>query len=443
MKIFRSSDKLFIFCGRMAQAALGLLLAACTTASPTAGPSIAWTPTPPAAGAVTPTPATPPPSATPAAGATTLRVWLPPDFAPDASISLGGKVLAAQLAQFEQAHANVVVETRIKAVSGPGGLLHALTTAYNVAPAILPNVIALNHDDLAAAAAAGLVLPLDKFFPSETLSDYYPFAQAMSRSESGDWVGLPFAADAPVLVYNTNFYATSPLTWTTVATGTLILPGAEGSALTVLDEYMALGGPIADGSGKLALNAEILAKALSFFSAAREAGILPMSTLAYSDSAATWQAFRDGHATLTITSAGHFLAEYDRAPLAAATLIPAPGGKPLALAQGWSWAIVNTMPERQPEVAALLAWLNAPPQLSAWTQAAAVLPTRTSVLTRWAASPRVTFAEMALTQAQLQPADKILSVIGPPLQQALADVLNQRATTLSAAAAVVQAVDKP
>ena len=84
MKIFRSSDKVFIFCKRTALAALGLILAACTTVSPTAGPSAVWTPTPlnqtPAAATLSA--ATPAATATPVAGGTTLRVWLPPQFAP-------------------------------------------------------------------------------------------------------------------------------------------------------------------------------------------------------------------------------------------------------------------------------------------------------------------------------------------------------------------------
>jgi ABC-type glycerol-3-phosphate transport system substrate-binding protein len=265
----------------------------------------------------------------------------------------------------------------------------------------------------------------------------------LSRNESGELMGLPFAADTPVLVYNTNTYATAPLDWTKVTTGTFIFPGAETSALTVLDEYLALGGPLTDGSGKVALRADILAKALAFFRAAGSDGLLPMSTLAYADSAATWQAFRDGHATLAVTSARYYLAEWDRAPLAAGTLIPAPGGNPLALVQGWSWAIVSTMPERQQDAADLLAWLTAPPQLSAWTQAAGMLPTRASILSGWPASPRAAFADTVLSQAQLRPPDKILSVVGPPLRQAVADVLYGRATPQSAAAAVVDVVNEP
>jgi multiple sugar transport system substrate-binding protein len=379
-------------------------------------------------------------AATPAPG--TLRIWLPPDFAPGGT-TLGSDVLAAQLAHFQQTHPALTLEVRVKASSGTGGLLHSLAAAYNVAPAILPNVIVLNEEDLASAAAAGLVIPLDTFFPSQNLNDYYPVAQNMSRQENGERVGLPFAVDALVTVYNANFYATSPLTWTSVTTGTFIFPGGDLTALTALDEYLALGGTLADSTGKLVLRVDLLAKALSFFRSARDIGILPTSTLAYADPAATWQAFRDGHATVAVTSARQFLADYEQVASAAGTLIPAPDGHPLALAHGWSWAIVNTQPERHADAAALLTWLTDPAQLAAWTQAAGVLPTRSSVLAGWTSSPRAVFAGEVMANAQLKPTDAVLTKIGPPLQQALADVLNDRTTTALAAASVEQALEKP
>jgi hypothetical protein len=90
-----------------------------------------------------------------------------------------------------------------------------------------------------------------------------------------------------------------------------------------------------------------------------------------------------------------------------------------------------------------LTWLNDPAQLAAWTQAARVLPTRSSALAGWPASPRAVFAGQIMTKAQLKPSDAMLAKIGPPLQQALADVLNDRATPLSAATSAEQVIEKP
>jgi len=421
---------------------LGLWLVACT-AAPTAGPLAVQSATPPGQTPAPTAAATAAPSATASPSAvTTLSVWLPPDFSPTDATLPGSTVLADQLAQFERANPNVVVQTRVKAESGTGGLLHSLTTAYNVAPSVLPNIIALNRDDLGAAAQAGLVIPLDKYYPADSLADVYPFAQVLSRGNQGQLIGVPFATDVQVLAYLSYVYTTSPLTWTTVTTGTFIFPAADPAALTLLNEYLALGGSVTDSTGKPTLQPDILAAALTFFRSAREADLLPMSTMAYADSTATWQAFRLGRATLAVTSAHLYLIEPNPPP-AAVTLLPAPGGKPLTLAQPWSWAIVNTQPEHEAAAAALVTWLTDPQHLADWTQAAGLLPVRTTVLARWPASPRTAFADQVLAQAQLPPPAQVVSVIGPVLQQALADVLNDRATPVSAAAVAVQTIAKP
>ena len=416
---------------------LANLIAACSS-----------TPTP-----VNPTPLAPTPPPSPSASVlasptpadtsvSALRVWLPPQFAPD-EITPGGQVLAEQLAQFEQAHPGLTVEVRLKSLAGPGSLLASLSTAYNVAPAVLPDVIALNRDDLNAAASAGLVVPLDNFIAPGSLADYYPFAQTLSQSQ-GQLVGLPFAADARVLVYKTDTYPAPPQMWTAITTGTLVIPGGEPSGLTLVSEYLARGGPLADPSGKTILDTELLTEALTDFQNAQKSSVLPLSTLAYSDTAATWQVFRERRATLAVTSAQNFLAESNRAvSSAAAALVPTNSGVPFALADGWSWALVNTVTPHHTLSMELIQWLSAPAQLSAWTLAAHLLPARSTALDGWGNHPLAPFASDVLSHAQLPPPADVLALIGPPLQRALDEVLTGRATPFTAANSAAQAVGNP
>jgi ABC-type glycerol-3-phosphate transport system substrate-binding protein len=370
-----------------------------------------------------------------------LRVWLPPEFTPAVSTP-GGQLLAGQIQAFENKHPGTAVEIRTKAGSGLGGLLSALTTAANAAPSTLPDVIALSRDDLASAAAAGLVAPLDAWVPAGTLADFYPYAQAMGRV-NGVWVGLPFAADARVLAYLTTTYATPPLHWTDVVSGTFLLPAGESTGLTVLNTYLASGGALADASGKLHLNPDILAQTLQVFQRLQLAGTLPQSTLAFADASLTWQAFRERRATLAVTSAGLFLAEYMRVDGASATLLPSDGDTPLALADGWSWAIVNTAPDRRALSAQLINWLIAPEQSAPWTEAAAVLPTRAASLAAWKSPRLAPVASDVVAHALLQPPGAQLATLGPLLQQALADVLSERATPFAAATVAASAVNQP
>ena len=410
-------------------AVLASTLAACaafpTPPAPTLTPPVVSSPSAPA-------PVSPTPAET-TAGA--LRLWLPPQFAPDVATP-GGQILADQIARFEQAHPGQGVEIRLKQTSGPGGLLESLVTAYNVAPAILPDLVALNRDDLAAAAAAGLVIPLDNLIASDTLADYYPFAQAMGRHKD-QIVGLPFAADARVLAYRTDLYSSPPPTWTAVTTGTLIIPGGEVPGLTLLAEYLALGGPLADPSGKTVLDAELLAEALTVFQALHTSGFLPLSTLAYSDTLATWQVFRERRAALAVVNAQSFLSEPERVSNSALALLPTSDGPPLALADGWCWALAasGTAAPHHPAAVELSQWLVAPSQLSTWTLAARVLPPRAKALEGWDAS-----IGDVLSQAQLQPPAEVLAVVGLPLQRALDDVLRGAATPFDAANAAAQVV---
>jgi maltose-binding protein MalE len=391
---------------------------------------------------VTPVPTTP---GDPTPGLTTvLRVWLPPEYVPDLTTT-AGLMLAEDIRSFENAHPGAALELRTKASSGPGGLLNALTTAANVAPTLLPDVIALRRDDLAQAATAGLVVPLEPYIPAATLADFYPFAQSMGRA-GGLWVGLPFAADARVLTYLTRSFSAPPVLWSDLVTGTLVVAGAEPNALTLLTAYLTFGGTLADEGGRPHLEPGPLAQALEAFQNLQAAGVLPLSVLDHPDTAATWQIFRERRATLAATSAQWFLAEHFRVDSAAMTLLPTSGSAGLALADGWSWAIVNHpsgLPERHALAAELLTWLLDPQQHGPWTEAKAVLPTRAATLAAWQTGSLAAQASHVLTHTQLQPPAPLLAQFGPALRQALADVLSGRATPFAAAGVAAAAMQAP
>jgi hypothetical protein len=91
----------------------------------------------------------------------------------------------------------------------------------------------------------------------------------------------------------------------------------------------------------------------------------------------------------------------------------------------------------------LLNWLTATTQLGQWTRAARVLPPRSAVLAMWGDDPQAPLAAALLTSAQLQPPAAVLDKLGPLLQTALEDVLNDRAAPNEAANTVAQAYREP
>lgn len=409
-----------------------LIIAGCAPAPTTAPPTPArLTPV-----EASPSPEAPVPSPTPATVATTLTLWLPPQFAP-VDAQAGGAVLSDQLAAYALAHPGWSVQARPKAAAGPGSLLESLLSAYNAAPAALPDVVALPRADLEAAAAAGVLLPLESWVPAEVLQAAYPVAQALGRVE-GQWVGAPFAVDARILVYSTDLYATPPARWDAVITGTLVLPGAEPAGLTVLTDYLA-GGALTDSTGAIQLDAARLAASLASWRALEQAQILPLSTLTYADPAAAWQVFRERRAELALTTFSQYLREAQRVSRAGAALPPTTAGQPFTLAEGWCWALTNKTGDRA-AAADLLNWLIAPARQAAWTQAAQMLPAQPAALAGWEASPFEPLAAEVLRHAQLQPSATILQQAGPVLRLALEEVLNGRATPEAAALAAAQAL---
>jgi ABC-type glycerol-3-phosphate transport system substrate-binding protein len=364
----------------------------------------------------------------------TLTVWLPPQFSPDSN-EPGAEVLARHLANFEQTR-KVRVEMRVKAEAGPGGLLDSLLGAFTVAPQALPDVVALAQDDLAVAARAGVLTPLDEVLPAEMLSDTYPFAQILSRVD-GRWLSVPFAADARVLVYDTALYTVAPTRWAEVVTGTLILPAGETVGLTLLSDYLAQGGALTDETGQPALEAAPLAQTFARLRALQEAGRLSAAVLTYDAPADTWQVFRERRAGLALTSASWYLREANRASRSAAALPPTGDGTPFTLAEGWSWAIVQRDADRALAVELVQA-LVAPEALAEWTLAARLLPPRPSALTAWGDDPFAPLAAEVLTRAELRPSLEFLNAFGPALRSALGDVLSGRATPEVAAQQVVE-----
>src|SRR6185436_5177969 len=108
--------------------ACSLLLTGCLPTAATETPAVS-TPAPVTL-TVEPSPSpAPTASSTPTDTVTELKIWLPPNFAPTEDVP-GGELLAQQLAAFEQAHPGHPVHVRLKATSGPGGLLASLSAAY-------------------------------------------------------------------------------------------------------------------------------------------------------------------------------------------------------------------------------------------------------------------------------------------------------------------------
>jgi ABC-type glycerol-3-phosphate transport system substrate-binding protein len=404
---------------------IAALLPACANISP---PPPAATPLRVAA---SPAPTTSPaPSPTPE-GPLALRVWLPPQLDPAANTP-AGRLLRQRLDEYATRR-GVVVEVRIKALDGAGGLLDSLTTASAAAPEALPDLAALPRHLLEAAALKGLLHPHDQLDQAIQQTDWFDHARQLAGVQNTTF-GLPFASDALLLVYRPSVETPQPpqsLDELAARQQPLIFPAADPQALAMLAFYQAAGGRVQDAQGRPALDAAALEKALAYF---EDPALAPDWLAQIGGDEQAWQAFSAGQAPQAVTWASRYLSQPLTGTQAAA--LPTPGGELFTLSTGWVWALGSNQPQRQQAAADLAEFLCDSRFLAAWTDALGYLPPRPSALNGWREAEAQALAARLGASARLLPSADLLSSLGPTLQEAVLLVMRRQA---SAAAAAQQA----
>jgi len=421
---------------------LASLIVACSGVLPTA-----LEPTPAASEAVQPTePATPDVSlaATPSPTVPSpqvLRIWLPPEFDPEAGTP-AGDILKARLEEFTRRRAGMRIEVRVKAVEGPGGLLDALSSASAAAPLVLPDVVALPRPILEAAALKGLLHPYDDLTQVLEQADWYDYARQLSRIQTSAY-GLPFAGDARVLVYRAEALAAAPKDWAGILelTEPLIFPAASSSALFTLGQYQGAGGIVQDEQGRPLLELGALEGVLAFYRLANEGGSMPFWLTQFETDEQAWEAYLGNQSNLVETSLWQYLEADD--PASRVGLLFTQAGEPFSLATGWVWALASARNDRLDEGAALADYLVEPAFLARWSEAAGFLPPRRNALAAWDDAALAAILEEVALSSQLEPATDLMLQIGPVLQSATLQILKDQIAPHAAAQAAVDSLSTP
>jgi ABC-type glycerol-3-phosphate transport system substrate-binding protein len=419
---------------------LALLLAGCVglpgnpfAAAATATPTSA--PLPPTSTAV----ATPPASPTPP-GPTTLVVWVPPEFDPAADTP-AGDLFNARLAEFTSRRPDIRVEVRAKAVDGAGGLLESLAAAAAAAQGALPDLVALPYPVFQAAGQAGLLRPLNGLTHALDEPDWYDYAREMAHLQNSA-LGLPFAGDALLQVYRPQVVAQPLQGWQPEGEVGKIFSFAAGDpqALFPLALYQANGGEIIDEQGKPTLIAQPLEELLAFFAQAEGSGVMTEALTEFQVQDQADGAFVAGQADMLATWASHYLRQ--KPPDAGLALLPAPDQKPFTLMKGWVWALPGLDDSRRELAAELAEFLTESSYLAEWSEAAGYLPARPSALAAWSDSDARVILETVSKSGRLIPANDLLSVLGPALQNATMQILKRASDPASAALEAVQSLEQ-
>jgi ABC-type glycerol-3-phosphate transport system substrate-binding protein len=379
---------------------------------------------------------------TPSTPAAVLRLWVAPEFAPSQDRP-SGLLMSDRLASFRNAHPGVALEVRLKARSGPAGLLESLVAAREAAPDALPDVISLDNASLGAAAIKGLILPLEGLTPAPATPGWFGFAAAGARVD-GSYVGVPFGSDTTVLAYRIDEYATTPRSWNDILTGPspVLLPLADPSAEFTFSQYLSLGGTLVDASGKPSLDSSVLSEILGFYARGWTSGILPPSVRQLSDSTATWDAFHGGAAAASAVGLPTYAGA--RSPrFESAALLPTRNGTGICLTDPWSWALIAREPVQSGLAIELIEWLSDPAFLGAWTHSLGLVPSSQPVLDQWPKDSLTDMANSLIPSARLIPSPEQLATFGPVFQAATDAVLRGSATPDQAAQSAAANLVRP
>lgn len=375
-------------------------------------------------------------------GAVTLTLWLPPQFDPAADTP-AGQLLQQRLDAFMEENPGVLIHVRIKAPSGPGGLLESLTAAAAAAPAALPSVIALNRGDLEAAALKGLIFPLEGVSEEIESPDWYPYALQMSRVQDIPFA-LPIAGDALMLFYRpASVGGNPPQNWQEVLAfgNPLLFAGDDPQAMFTLTLYRSLGGLVQDLQGRPALQPDLLQQVFDLYQEGTRRGAFPPAVTQYQSGGQVWQAYLDGQADWAVTFASFYLT--DRPADTAALLLPSLGGDDFTQATGWGLAIADPDPQRRQLAVALAEYLSEADFLAEWAVAAGYLPVHPTSITGWHPVTLQSTLSRVVLSAQIRPSNEILASLGPVLREGTLAVLRNQASPAQAAQSAAEKLLAP
>lgn len=371
----------------------------------------------------------------------TLRIWLPPQFDPQAGTQAGG-ILQARLDEFVETRSGLQIEVRVKDAQGPGGLLDTLTTASAAGPLALPDLIALPRDLLESAALKGLLRPYDDVGGFMDEEDWYGYANQLAKVQDSTF-GLPFAGDALIMAYRPVLTENPPDNWRTTLeiTQTVAFPAADSLSLFTLAQYQGLGGSIQDEEGRPFLNAEVLSEVLTFYSEAEGRGVMPYWITQYQTYNQVWDAFLENQADIVIIWSSLYL-ENMVADTDAAHIFTA-DGSPFTLATGWVWALPSSSSDNRMLSIQLAEFLCGSEFMAKWTQAAGYLPTRRSALEEWSNASLLRVMGRVVSSAYLIPSADVLTSLASPLEHATVVVLKQESDAITAAQDAAESLQFP
>ena len=360
-----------------------------------------------------------------------------------------GEIVRRQIDRFRAQRPDVAIEIRV--TPDAADQRHQLYVQWLNAWSEEPDVLQLDVIWTPEFAAAGWILPLDRFRPDE--SDFFPATLAANRS-GGRLFAMPWFVDVGMLYWRTDLMPAAPATFADLVPVAraamsrgglpygLVWQGARYEGLvTVFVEHLAgMGGRILDDDGRVVVDSQAAIDALTLMGdAIHTAGIVPAAALSWQEEQTRF-AFQNGRSAM-MRNWPYAAALLDDANASAVAgrfaVAPMPGGagEPGA-ALGGAQLAINAR-SRQPDLAwALIAFLTAPEQMLERAEIAGQFPSRESLYDhpRLAAALAIPAADArrVVRQAVPRPVTPVYTQLSGILQVHLHRALTRQTTPESA-----------
>ncbi len=300
-----------------------------------------------------------------------LLVWLPDALvAPQEPVA--DAIFKQQLREFEDSEFGILVDWRAKSSHGDGSVISTLRSAQEVAPSAIPDLVLLKREQLAVAAADGLIQEWQSL-PTGLISDI-PEVALSGGEYSGLLYGFPYSLTFRHLAYDEQKWSPENADFSYAA----LLQGQQTTIAMPLSDYASLRSWFeqqlaSDADGKLAVSTveearSLLEEIFAFYEIAISEGIL-----------VDWEKFDDGTTLWPITS-DDYLSRQAAGESVHYAPIPSSEGSALAIWDGWYWALPNPDPERKNYARRLALWMSDAPNQTAYLKAILGIPARLSTL---------------------------------------------------------------
>ncbi|HYG61705.1 MAG TPA: ABC transporter substrate-binding protein [Thermoanaerobaculia bacterium] len=303
------------------------------------------------------------------------------------AVGAEGEILARHVRSFREANPGIPVV--VQSTPDDANQRHQLYVQWLNARVGTPDVLQLDVVWTPELAAAGWILPLDRFGPRT--EDFFPAALAADTWRDTLYA-LPWFMDVGMLYWRTDLMEAPPASLQELAaaarrTGGFVWQGAryEGLVTVYMEVLGAFGGSILTADHRVTVGSPEAVAALVWLRDLIRSGATPREVLTWHEEECRF-AFQNGRAAFLrnwpyavpllrgpdSAVAGRFAV----APMPAAA--GAPGGHPTA-ALGGAQLAINAYSRRADDAYRLIAWLTAPERMLERAQAAGQYPARRSV----------------------------------------------------------------